>query len=136
MENDPAKCRTRKTSSYTPTPWPDSCALDQCSATFSYSRHTKTMSKFSRHTSAKKSRKFTHQITVTTPTLSAVQCDAWGCRNELNRCVLGSIFEMATRSSRLGKKLNINLVPTANMAYSLWYQLLLQPRLLAIPTTE
>ena len=77
------------------------------------------MSKFSRHTSAKKSRKFTHQITVTTPTLSAVQCDAWGC-NELNRCMLGSIFEMATRSSRLGKKLNINLVPTANMAYSLW----------------
>ena len=72
------------------------------------------MSKFSRHTSAKKSRKFTHQITVTTPTLSAVQWDAWGCRNELNRCMLGSIFEMATRSSKLGKKLNTNLVPTAN----------------------
>ena len=115
----------------------DSCAvLEQCSATFSYSRHTKTMSKFSRHTSAKKRRKFTHQITVTTPTLSAVQWDVWGCRNELNRCMLGSIFEMATRNSRLGKKLNINLVPTANMAYSLWYQLLLQPRLLAIPTTK
>ena len=97
------------------------------------------MSKFSRHTSAKKRRKFTHQIIVTTPTLTAVQWDAWGCRNELNRCMLGSIFsifEMATRSSRLGKKLNINLVPTANMAYSLWYQLLLQPRLLAIPTTK
>ena len=31
---------------------------------------------------------------------SAVQWDAWGCRNELNRCMLGSIFEMATRSSR------------------------------------
>ena len=28
-------------------------ALVQCSATFSYSRHTKTLSKFSRHTSAK-----------------------------------------------------------------------------------
>ena len=33
------------------------CALNQCSATFSYSRHTKTMSKFLRHTSAKKRRK-------------------------------------------------------------------------------
>ena len=32
--------------------------------------------------------------------LSAVQWDAWGCRNELNRCMLGSIFEMATRSSQ------------------------------------
>ena len=53
------------------------------------------MSKFLRHTSAKKRRKFTHQITVTT-----VQWDAWGFRNELNRCMLGSIFEMATRSSR------------------------------------
>ena len=44
--------------------------LTQCSATFSYSRHTKTMSKFLRHTSAKKRRKLTHQITVT-----AVQWD-------------------------------------------------------------
>ena len=42
------------------------CILQQCSATFSYSRHTKTMSKFLRHTSAKKRRKFTHQIAVTT----------------------------------------------------------------------
>ena len=63
-------------------------------------RYTKTMSKFSQHTSAKMRRKFTHQITVTTPTLSAVQWDAWGCRNKLNHCMLGSIFEMATRSSR------------------------------------
>ena len=31
---------------------------------------------------------------------SAVQWDSWGCRNELNGCMLGSIFEMATRSSR------------------------------------
>ena len=63
--------------------------LDQCSATFYYSRHTKTTSKFSRHTSTKKRRKFTHQITVTTPMLSAVQWDAWGCRNELNHCMMG-----------------------------------------------
>ena len=40
--------------------------LKQCSATFFYLRHTKTTSKFLRHTSAKKRRKFTHQITVTT----------------------------------------------------------------------
>ena len=40
--------------------------LTQCSATFSYSRHTKTMFKFLRYTSANKRRKFPHQITVTT----------------------------------------------------------------------
>ena len=55
---------------------------------------------FAAHLSTKAQKIYTSNHCNYSSMGSAVQWDAWVCRSELNRCMLGSIFEMATRSSR------------------------------------
>ena len=67
---------------------------------FLLTAHENHVQIFAAHLSKKEQKIYTSNHCNYSSMGSTVQWDAWGCRNELNRCMLGSILEMATRSSR------------------------------------